>query len=263
MKVFLAKSNRANKATVASVREQLASAGMEVLESNSGAYDFKKVLEADYLVIVPEKSHETVASGRKIYKFGTGLYQEYLNFTNKMSPKYPIKAKENVIIVNEDLTYTHIMEVYEKSLHTATNNFRATAYSNCKENEVQQPLEKFIVKVVKENTIVFDIETNGLLGNMNTLKSNQMICKVADNILSGNYGIGNAAGSVCVASSAMDATSGWCNEKIITGNYNGFVGKLNIIDTMTASDELLRNDKAKEKEKEKTLMIILGGNFVI
>lgn len=53
MKVYLAKSNKANPDVVARVRQTLSNYNLEIVEFKGGTYSHKQLLECDQMVIVP------------------------------------------------------------------------------------------------------------------------------------------------------------------------------------------------------------------
>ncbi len=79
MKVYLAKSNRANPDVVARVRQTLSNYNLEIVEFKGGTYSHKQMLECDFLVVVPEilNNHE--------FMLGKGLHEQMTSFVSKNS----------------------------------------------------------------------------------------------------------------------------------------------------------------------------------
>lgn len=85
MKVYLAKSNRANPTTVAEVRQMLGQFDCEVVEYTGGQYTNAPLLQSDLLLIVVEDLDTGIV--------GKGLAQQMADF---QQTKRPILVVKNI-----------------------------------------------------------------------------------------------------------------------------------------------------------------------
>jgi hypothetical protein len=93
MKVYLAKSNRANPDLVARVRQTLSKYNLEIVEFKGGAYSHDSLLQCDRMIIVPAEGDVT-----EDYRIiGKGLYEQINVFLSKT---YNVS---NIIVVDEQL----------------------------------------------------------------------------------------------------------------------------------------------------------------
>jgi len=79
MKVYLAKSNRANPEVVARVRQTLSNYNLEIVEFKGGTYSHKPMLECHFLVVVPEETDMDE------FMVGKGLHEQITSFASKNS----------------------------------------------------------------------------------------------------------------------------------------------------------------------------------
>lgn len=94
MKVYLAKSNKANPDVVVRVRQTLSNYNLEIVEFKGGTYSHKPLLESDQMVIVPAE----VDACEDYTTIGKGLYEQIEAFSRKS-----LHNSDNIIvIVNED-----------------------------------------------------------------------------------------------------------------------------------------------------------------
>jgi len=92
LKVYLAKSNRANPDVVTRARQILSKFNLEIVEFKGGSYSHKQLLECDYLVVVPEGLNSSEVS------VGKGLYEQIKTFKRqKQNTKF-----EDVLFISEE-----------------------------------------------------------------------------------------------------------------------------------------------------------------
>ncbi len=101
MKVYLAKSNRANPDLVARVRQTLSNYNLEIVEFKGGTYSHKPLLECDQLVVVPEELEvDSVIVGK-------GLLEQIQAFSRKS-----LHNSDNVIFISSENCDTAMIESY-------------------------------------------------------------------------------------------------------------------------------------------------------
>lgn len=101
MKVYLAKSNRANPEVVARVRQTLSNYNLEIVEFKGGTYSHKPLLECDQMVIVPEE----VDVCEDFTTIGKGLYEQIEAFSRKC-----LHNSDNIIVITSDDCGTSMIE---------------------------------------------------------------------------------------------------------------------------------------------------------
>mgnify|MGYP007100098570 CR=1 FL=1 len=101
MKVYLAKSNRANPDLVARVRQTLSNYNLEIVEFKGGTYSHKPLLECDQLVVVPEEL------GLESVNVGKGLMEQIQAFSRKS-----LHNSDNVIFISSENCDTAMIESY-------------------------------------------------------------------------------------------------------------------------------------------------------
>lgn len=101
MKVYLAKSNRANPEVVARVRQTLSNYNLEIVEFKGGTYSHKPLLECDQMVIVPEE----VDVCEDFTTIGKGLYEQIEAFSRKS-----LHNSDNIIVITSDDCGTSMIE---------------------------------------------------------------------------------------------------------------------------------------------------------
>jgi hypothetical protein len=79
MKVYLAKSNRANPSDLITVRGELKKLeGIEIVEYSGGTYSHDSLSVCDYLVIVPQSNESPIILGKGLYEQIVELPVAYL-----------------------------------------------------------------------------------------------------------------------------------------------------------------------------------------
>lgn len=101
MKVYLAKSNRANPNLVARVRQTLSNYNLEIVEFKGGTYSHKPLLECEQLVVVPEEL------GVDSVNVGKGLMEQIQAFSRKS-----LHNSDNVIFISSENCDTAMIESY-------------------------------------------------------------------------------------------------------------------------------------------------------
>lgn len=94
MKVYLAKSNRANPDVIMTARNILSRFNVEVVEHKGGAYSHKPLLECDLLIVIPELSDDNYENEEYV-AVGKGLFEQIQAF--KRNGSY---NKSDTLIVN-------------------------------------------------------------------------------------------------------------------------------------------------------------------
>lgn len=117
MKIYLAKSNRANPNIVSEVREILKQMpNVEIVEYVGGKYSNQPLIESDYLIIVPETVSDINEAIPTSINIGKGLNSQIVEF--------PLKP--NIFIVSHVQKYTglvlsSIVEMKHTEIDMATN----------------------------------------------------------------------------------------------------------------------------------------------
>lgn len=101
MKVYLAKSNKANPDVVARVRQTLSNYNLEIVEFKGGTYTHKPLLECDQMVIVPAE----VDVCEDFTVIGKGLYEQIEAFSRKS-----LHNSDNIIVITSDDCDTSMVE---------------------------------------------------------------------------------------------------------------------------------------------------------
>jgi hypothetical protein len=101
MKVYLAKSNRANPDLVARVRQTLSNYNLEIVEFKGGTYSDKPLLECDQLVVIPEELEEETVN------VGKGLYQQIDSFS-----RISDYNSDNITFISSERCDTAMIESY-------------------------------------------------------------------------------------------------------------------------------------------------------
>lgn len=101
MKVYLAKSNKANPDVVARVRQTLSNYNLEIVEFKGGIYSHKQLLESDQMVIVPAE----VDVCEDFTVIGKGLYEQIEAFSRKS-----FNNSHNIIVITSDDCETSMIE---------------------------------------------------------------------------------------------------------------------------------------------------------
>jgi len=101
MKVYLAKSNKANPDLVARVRQTLSNYNLEIVEFKGGTYSHKQLLECDQMVIVPAE----VDACEDFAIIGKGLYEQIEAFSRKS-----LHNSVNIIVITSDECDTSMIE---------------------------------------------------------------------------------------------------------------------------------------------------------
>lgn len=102
MKVYLAKSNRANPDVVARVRQTLSNYNLEIVEFKGGNYSHKDMLKCDSLVVIPESMNSDEVS------IGKGLYEQITTFAREKSSYF-----EDIIVITSEDSGTRVIESLE------------------------------------------------------------------------------------------------------------------------------------------------------
>lgn len=101
MKVYLAKSNKANPDVVARVRQTLSNYNLEIVEFKGGTYSHKPLLECDQMVIVPAEFDVC----EDYTTIGKGLYEQIEAFSRKT-----LRNSDNITVITGDDCNTAMIE---------------------------------------------------------------------------------------------------------------------------------------------------------
>jgi hypothetical protein len=104
MKVYLAKSNRANPEVVARVRQTLSNYNLEIVEFKGGTYSHNSLIGCDQLVVVPEELDVDSAC----ITVGKGLYEQIQVFSTKN-----LHNSDNIIFISDNSCNTAMIESYD------------------------------------------------------------------------------------------------------------------------------------------------------